>query len=120
MTETMSALVRQAFHLHCRLLFRQAYHFSQVMITKAGVMSNKVVVGVTSYGRSFKMTSSTCEGPMCTYTGPESGAEAGKCTGTGGYIGDGEIAALISEGRVSRQWKDSTESDYIIYDGEPQ
>jgi GH18 family chitinase len=28
---------------------------SLAMITKAGVLSNKVVVGVVSYGRSFKM-----------------------------------------------------------------
>lgn len=63
------------------------------------------------------MTSASCEGPMCTYTGPESGAEHGECTGTGGYISNGEISALIAEQRVSREWTDKTESNYIIYDG---
>jgi GH18 family chitinase len=37
-----------------------------IMITRAGVESHKVVVGVSSYGRSFKMSSSTCRGPQCT------------------------------------------------------
>ena len=40
---------------------------SMVMMTKAGVPSHKVVMGVTSYGRSFKMTDSTCRGPLCKF-----------------------------------------------------
>ncbi|KAI0138872.1 hypothetical protein GGR57DRAFT_496245 [Xylariaceae sp. FL1272] len=95
MTETMSALV---------------------MITKAGVPSNQVVVGVTSYGRSFKMTDASCSGPQCTYTGPDSGAKHGKCTDTGGYISDGEIEQIIADGGAVRQWSDDTQSNYIIYD----
>lgn len=38
---------------------------SMIMMTKAGVPSHKVVMGVTSYGRSFKMTDPTCRGPLC-------------------------------------------------------
>jgi hypothetical protein len=38
---------------------------SMIMMTKAGVPSHKVVMGVTSYGRSFKMTDATCRGPLC-------------------------------------------------------
>ncbi|EMT60851.1 Killer toxin subunits alpha/beta [Fusarium odoratissimum] len=34
------------------------------MITKAGVPSTKVIVGVTSYGRSFKMAKKGCVGPI--------------------------------------------------------
>lgn len=30
------------------------------MITKAGVSTNKIVVGVSSYGRSFQMADSSC------------------------------------------------------------
>ncbi|KFZ19439.1 hypothetical protein V502_03643 [Pseudogymnoascus sp. VKM F-4520 (FW-2644)] len=48
-----------------------------VMITKAGVPTNKIIVGVTSYGRSFKMTDPNCTGPMCTYVGPLSAAKKG-------------------------------------------
>jgi len=44
------------------------------MITKAGVTTNKIAVGVASYGRSFKGTTAGCTGPMCTFVGPDSGA----------------------------------------------
>ncbi|PKX96685.1 class V chitinase Chi100 [Aspergillus novofumigatus IBT 16806] len=43
------------------------------MITKAGVPSNMIVVGVSSYGRSFKMSTPGCWTEQCTYTGPDSG-----------------------------------------------
>ena len=69
------------------------------MITKAGVPTNKVVVGVTSYGRAYQMTTPGCTGPSCTYTGTSSGAAAGRCTGTQGYIADAEIQEIIASGR---------------------
>ncbi|KAJ2562260.1 hypothetical protein IW140_006453, partial [Coemansia sp. RSA 1813] len=47
---------------------------SLVMITKAGVPSNKILVGIGSYGRSFRQTDPNCSEPTCTFTGPESGA----------------------------------------------
>jgi chitinase len=97
MTETLSALA---------------------MVTKAGVPSAKIIVGVSSYGRSFQMTSPSCSGPMCTYTGSESGAEHGKCTDTGGYISNGEINEIISAGRVTKQFTDDTQSDYVIFGSE--
>jgi GH18 family chitinase len=52
------------------------------MITKAGVPSNKIFVGESSYGRSFKLAVPGCDGPMCTYTGDRlhSNAAKGKCT----------------------------------------
>ncbi len=57
------------------------------MITKAGVPAYKIYVGVTSYGRSFRMSDPACTGPQCTFTGTRSvsDAEPGDCTGTGGY-----------------------------------
>lgn len=57
------------------------------MITKAGVVPEKVFVGVSSYGRSFRMSDPSCTGPQCTFTGAygHSEAEPGQCTGTGGY-----------------------------------
>ncbi|CAD6446912.1 f6d5cff8-cbfa-480f-9e27-745d368ed426 [Sclerotinia trifoliorum] len=66
------------------------------MITKAGVESNKVIVGVTSYGRSFQMTTPGCYLDSCTYTGPTSDAYAGACTQTPGYIANAEIDSIIS------------------------
>jgi chitinase len=65
------------------------------MITKAGVPSNKIAVGVASYGRSFQMTTPGCTGPMCTYTGGVSGAYPGECTNTAGYIANAEINAIL-------------------------
>jgi GH18 family chitinase len=67
------------------------------MITKAGMPSSKVVVGVTSYGRSFRMAEAGCTGPDCTFTGTklESHATPGRCTGTSGYISDAEICEII-------------------------
>ncbi|KAK4129674.1 glycoside hydrolase family 18 protein [Parathielavia appendiculata] len=49
---------------------------AQVMITKAGMPANKVIVGVTSYGRAFKMKDPNCKGEMCEYTGTASVSNA--------------------------------------------
>ncbi|KAF4170541.1 hypothetical protein CNMCM8927_004533 [Aspergillus lentulus] len=86
------------------------------MITKAGVPSRKVVVGVTSYGRSFKMAEAGCTGPMCKFTGTSriSNAAKGRCTDTGGYVSNVEIAEIISSGKVTKQWTD-VGSNFLVY-----
>lgn len=86
------------------------------MITKAGVPSNKVVVGVSSYGRSFKMATAGCTGPACKFTGSPrvSNAAKGRCTNTAGYISDAEILDVILFGRVNKQWSDAG-SDILVY-----
>ncbi|KAK3312003.1 hypothetical protein B0H66DRAFT_100717 [Apodospora peruviana] len=86
------------------------------MITKAGMPSSKVVVGVTSYGRSFRMAQAGCTGPMCTFTGTNrvSNATPGRCTGTKGYISNAEIDEIIKTNPSARTWSaDST--DYLVY-----
>ncbi|KAL4733759.1 glycoside hydrolase [Aspergillus similis] len=91
--------------------------YSLAMITKAGVATNKIVVGVTSYGRSFEMTEAGCTGPMCSYTGPDSGATPGICTDQAGYIANAEINALISDNNSTQVLFDSeSDSDIIVYD----
>ncbi|KAJ7244646.1 glycoside hydrolase superfamily [Mycena haematopus] len=86
------------------------------MITKAGVDSNKLVVGVTSYGRSFQMTTAGCTGPLCTFTGPSSGAAPGPCTQTAGYISNAEINQIIANGNVQTFHDDPSDSDILVYD----
>ncbi|KAL3462009.1 hypothetical protein BJX64DRAFT_288751 [Aspergillus heterothallicus] len=85
------------------------------MITKAGVPSNKVVVGISSYGRSFKMTSADCTGPDCTYVGSASDALAGRCTLTNGYIANAEINEIISTNPTAETWLDDTDSNTLVY-----
>ncbi|KAF2138204.1 glycoside hydrolase family 18 protein [Aplosporella prunicola CBS 121167] len=88
------------------------------MITKAGVPSKKILVGVSSYGRSFKMTDPNCSGPMCTYIGPESKAKPGICTGAAGYISNAEINRIIRDGGKIKHWFDeSTMTDLLVYEG---
>ncbi|RKL16563.1 hypothetical protein BFJ68_g5178 [Fusarium oxysporum] len=70
-SRTVDYIVYMTYDLHVNLTETKS---SLAMVTKAGVEARKLVVGVSSYGRSFKMSSARCKGPMCTFTGPESGA----------------------------------------------
>ncbi|RAH55255.1 chitinase [Aspergillus piperis CBS 112811] len=93
---------------------------SLAMITKAGVPGAKVIVGVTSYGRSFKMADPNCWGPDCLYTGDRlnSDAKKGECTNTAGYLAGAEIDDIIKDfSRVVKSYVDTTSnSDILIYD----
>lgn len=73
-------------------------HEAMVMITKAGVEARQIVIGVSSYGRSFRMRDGSCSGPECTYTGDKSHSMAysAPCTATPGYIANVEIDDVIS------------------------
>ncbi|KAL4907339.1 hypothetical protein BDW74DRAFT_176116 [Aspergillus multicolor] len=95
---------------------------SLAMITKAGVPGEKVIVGVTSYGRSFKMASPGCWGPDCQFTGDRltSNALKGECTDTAGYLADAEIADIMADSsRVVTSFIDSSSnSDILVYDND--
>ncbi|PLB51186.1 glycoside hydrolase [Aspergillus steynii IBT 23096] len=89
---------------------------SMSMITKAGMPTNKVVMGVTRYGRSFKMAKAGCTGPMCTFVGPESAAAKGRCTNTAGYIANAEIEEIIKENPTAKTSFDKdSESNILVY-----
>ena len=86
------------------------------MITKAGAPSNKVVVCVSSYGRSFKMAQAGCDSEQCRFTGSArvSNANQGRCTGVGGYIANAEIDEIIATGNVNKQWTEEG-SNIMVY-----
>ncbi|KAK7990452.1 glycoside hydrolase [Apiospora arundinis] len=84
------------------------------MITKAGVPSKMIAVGVSSYGRSFKMETAGCWTEQCTYTGPESGAYKGRCTGTAGYISDFEIGEILAQNPSAQSLYDADSMSNIV------
>lgn len=91
------------------------------IVTKAGVKSNKIFVGESSYGRSFRMAKAGCSGPQCQFTGGngQSAAEMGRCTSARGYISNAEIKEIIDKSAGSAKvWFDNdTASDYLVYNG---
>lgn len=90
------------------------------LVTKAGVASNKIMVGEASYGRSFNMATAGCTGPECFFTGSNGSSDAtpGRCTATGGYIANAEIMEIIDKnGSITTWYDDDTATDYLVYDG---
>jgi hypothetical protein len=79
-----------------------------------------VVVGVTSYGRSFAMADANCYTPDCEFTGTavQSNAEAGPCTGTPGYLANAEIKDIINDAsRVKQNFVDGiSNTNILVYD----
>ncbi|KAK3940475.1 killer toxin alpha/beta [Diplogelasinospora grovesii] len=91
--------------------------YALAMITKAGVPSNKIAVGVSSYGRSFGMTQPGCIGPTCPFSGPDSTAEPGQCTVTAGYISNAEIDDLINldDATTISAYDAASDSNILVY-----
>lgn len=89
------------------------------MITKAGVPASKILVGIGTYGRSFQMSLPGCDGPMCTYTGPASGAKPGLCTQTAGYISNAEIQDIIQRDPTAKvRYDQASDSNILTYGGD--
>lgn len=77
---------------------------SLAMVTKAGVSANKVVVGVASYGHSFKMAESGCTGSQCTFLGDAENTQA-------------EINQILANDKTASHHVDDWESDILVYGG---
>lgn len=85
------------------------------LITHAGVPSNKVILGIAKYGRSFQQQNPTCYGPECKFTGPDSGAIPGKCTGTSGYLALGEIKEIVNSNQNVRKHYEDNGSQILVW-----
>lgn len=86
------------------------------MITKAGVPATKVIVGLASYGRSFKETDAGCTGTECHYIGPDSAAAPGRCTKTAGYIANAELQEIIdTNDSVNKLFDEDSDSNILVY-----
>ncbi|KAJ5629393.1 hypothetical protein N7528_003050 [Penicillium herquei] len=81
------------------------------MITKAGVSTNQIMVGVSSYGRSFQMTEAGCTASDCTWS---TGGAAGPCTDTVGYISNAEMNEILASDSTAVATSDDV-SDYLVY-----
>lgn len=86
------------------------------MITKAGVPSSMVALGVASYARSFQMSQAGCYGPDCPFTGPDSGATPGKCTNTAGYISNWELYGIADQTSVHTYVDALSNSNIMVWD----
>lgn len=92
-------------------------NYALALLTKAGVPSSKVVVGVASYARTFQMADASCTGPTCRFTGPASGAAPGPCTNSPGYMAQAELTAAL-QGPGATTWHDGpSDSDIVTYGG---
>lgn len=82
--------------------------------------SNKVVVGVASYGKGFGMSQAGCYGPSCTFLGGanQSYATPGPCTQTPGILANAEIKAIIANSsRVQQNFLDTaSNTNILVYD----
>jgi hypothetical protein len=90
---------------------------SLTMITKAGVSANKIMVGISSYGRQFKMTDPNCSHMNCTYVGPNSAATPGRCTNVPEYISNAEIQEIIMKDPTAKVISTSGNSKHMTYSG---
>ncbi|KKK18118.1 hypothetical protein AOCH_004859 [Aspergillus ochraceoroseus] len=85
-------------------------------VTKAGVPSNMITVGISSYGRSFGMSEVGCVKPECRFEGPKSTAKPGICTRTPGVLANAEIEDLINDSEINESFYDpGSDSNILVY-----
>lgn len=62
------------------------------LLWRNNIPSNKVVLGIGFYGRSFTLSDPSCNKPGCAFS---SGAKPGNCTKTSGVLSNAEIQRII-------------------------
>jgi chitinase len=77
----------------------------------AGVKSEKLVLGLAYYGRSFTLESASCKEIGCKFSGP---GKAGSCTNSPGILGWFEIAKIIAENPENKPAFDSSSMTKIL------
>lgn len=82
------------------------------LLWRAGVTSDKVVLGQGWYGRSFTLSSPSCNTPngVCQFSGP---ADAGPCSKAAGILDNQEINDIISKNNLKPVWDKTAGIKYV-------
>ncbi|ROW01932.1 hypothetical protein VMCG_05588 [Cytospora schulzeri] len=86
------------------------------LLWRAGVKPEKLVLGLGWYGRSFTLSSPSCNTPngICQFSG---GADAGECSGASGILTLQEIQNIISKKDLEPVWDKEAGVKWITWDG---
>lgn len=83
------------------------------MLDKAGVQIGKTYGGIANYGRSYKLSSSSCTGVGCQFSG---GGDKGPITETAGVLALSEIDDINSWATKGKRWTDAeSQCDFMTY-----
>lgn len=83
------------------------------MLDKAGVAIGKTYGGLANYGRSYKLSSSSCTGVGCLFSG---GGDKGPITETAGVLALSEIDDINSWATKGKRWTDDqSQCDFMTY-----
>jgi GH18 family chitinase len=83
------------------------------MISKAPVATKNIVVGVSSYGRSFEMTTAGCWTSSCTW---DAVGQPALCTQTSGYISNAEINQILQQNPDAQSlYSDADSTNILVY-----
>ena len=83
------------------------------MLDKAGVQIGKTYGGLANYGRSYKLSSSSCTGVGCLFSG---GGDKGPITETAGVLALSEIDDINSWATKGKRWTDDkSQCDFMTY-----
>ncbi|KAI1115462.1 glycoside hydrolase [Nemania sp. NC0429] len=84
------------------------------------IPSNKVVMGLGFYGRSFTLQDPSCQTPGCPFRGGKTngGAKPGPCTDTSGILSAAEIQDIISSKAITPVLDKEAAVKYMSWDND--